>query len=317
MSTRYVWDKYNVIYGNKQTVEKTKYSIDLDGPDYDGAFYFSTGIKTAADGSYTLTGTVLNAISASHTETYVYASASTYRYGAKYKTGNTSYIENTEASSAYWCFQVSHYGNYTYKGEAVLRQDASSFASQYAFSAYELSKTKGPTKIGTVSSANSDAYPQDGVSGSNWYVYKGSDSIDPLSVTYSTNEPDRGETVTAIVEPQATQGVTISYLYQYSTDGGQTWTSAGNATTDTQKGITVPSNAEQFMVRVRAQDDIGFTSADYVTGANLEVQIMRLWVGVDNAAHKGTKLWVGVDGAARRVVRAWVGDENGKARRWF
>lgn len=117
-------------------------------------------------------------------------------------------------------------------------------------------------------------------------------------------------------ETEPTPG-TISYLYQYSTNGGQTWTSVGNATTNTQKEVTVPESAEQFMVRVRAQDDIGFTSTDYVAGSNLEVQIMRLWVGVDNVAHKGKKLWVGVDGVARRAVRAWVGDENGTARRWF
>lgn len=617
MSTRYVWDKYDAIYGNKQTEEKTEYSIDLNSGEYDGAFYFSTGIKMAADGSYTLTGNVLNAISASHAETYVYTSASTYRYGAKYKTGNTSYIENTETSSAYWCFSVSSPGGYKYVGKAVLRQDAASFGAQYSFSTYKLSIIKGPAKIGTLSSANNNAYPQNGVSGSNWYVYKGSDSIDPLSVAYSTDRPERGEAVTVFVEPRKTEGsaprwavsslpasstwddvaygegrflavgygsiarsmdngktwssvtqqaindarsiaygngvfvaagfgeaafstdsgttwtesevpkgnwsaicygggkfvaidtasgssraiysadsgktwrettissglvmlsicygngkfvvvgnqeegdgfsacstdgvtwnvyqikrpagtnvtgywrdvafgdgrfvsvnssgqsaysadgenwtgVTmpgdgtwsgrdwtgiaygskkfvamaensevsaysedggvswiemalprsitwpkiaygdggfvaisstgnisvylpdetsvgyeVSYLYQYSVDGGRTWTTTGDITIETQLDIIVPESAEQFMARVRAQDDIGFTSADYVTGANLEVQTMRLWVGVDGAARRGRKLWVGVDGAARPVTRAWVGDENGKARRWF
>lgn len=112
-------------------------------------------------------------------------------------------------------------------------------------------------------------------------------------------------------------GYTVSYLYQYSTNGGTSWTAAGAATADTQIEITIPDEAEQFMARARAQDDIGFTSADYVAGANLAVQTMRLWVGVENVAKQGRKLWVGVDGAARPVVRGWVGDENGKARRWF
>jgi len=71
------------------------------------------------------------------------------------------------------------------------------------------------------------------------------------------------------------------------------------------------------MVRVQASDDIGFTSTTYIRSAHIKVQLMRLWVGVDNKANPGKKLWVGVDGKARRVVRAWAGDENGKARRWF
>jgi len=112
-------------------------------------------------------------------------------------------------------------------------------------------------------------------------------------------------------------GGIVSYQYEYSTNGGNSWASAGGPTTDTEKDIVVPEKAEQFMARVRAQDDMGFVSNDYVIGPNVPVQTMRLWVGVDNRANPGKKLWVGVDGKARRVVRAWVGDENGKARRWF
>lgn len=116
---------------------------------------------------------------------------------------------------------------------------------------------------------------------------------------------------------QSGYGGTISYQYQYSIDGGTTWTAAGPATTDTEKTITVPQDAEQFMVRVRAQDDMGFVSDDYVAGENLMVQVMMLWVGVNGVARLARKASVGVNGAARPVVRGWVGDENGVARRWF
>lgn len=608
MSTRYLWDKYDAIYGNKETTETSEYSVPLSGPSYNGAFYFSTGIKAETDGSYTLTGTVLNASSMSHTETYAYANAGSYRYGAQYKTGNKSYIENTDKDNAYWCFQVAGTPGETsisYRGKIVLRQDVASFAAQYTFSTYILSKIKGPTKTGTLSNALNNAYPQDGAVGSNWYVYKGSDFIDPLSVTYNTDRPERGKPVTVAVEPapisaetpqwtvstlpasavwsgiaygggwfitvggnsdiarssdggktwsavssnvsdasaityangkfvvvgynsaaystdngatwtaaasfpngqwhsvcygggkfvavnsaadkamyssdgnvwteislpvgggwlgiahgngrfvattmgkiaysdnltewttvqvgydmwravtfsgekfvmvgsggnsaystngegwtvsavldrldlksvaygngnfiavgalvqgdssqigaisvrsadavtwetmtmptserwyaiaygvggfaavsiqsdaaaylpdEVDLGYTVSYLYQYSINGGSSWITVGSATEDTQIEIIIPENAEQFMARARAQDDIGFTSADYVAGTNLAVQTMRLWVGAANAAKQGQKLWVGVGGTARQVVRGWVGDENGKARRWF
>ena len=121
----------------------------------------------------------------------------------------------------------------------------------------------------------------------------------------------------AYLPDKADLGYTISYLYQYSANNGTSWITVGNATADTQKEITVPDKAEQFMARVRAQDDIGFTSADYVAGENLMVQTMLLWVGVDGVARRGRKMWVGVNGEARPIVHGWVGDENGKARRWF
>lgn len=126
-----------------------------------------------------------------------------------------------------------------------------------------------------------------------------------------------GSSVAAYLPDEVDLEYTVSYLYQYSTNSGASWITVGAATADTQIEITIPESAEQFMARVRAQDDIGFTSADYVTGVNLAVQTMRLWVGVANAAKQGRKLWVGVGNAARPVVRGWVGDENGKARRWF
>lgn len=607
MSTRYLWDKYDAIYGDKETTETLEHSVSLSSPSYNEAFYFSTGIKAEADGSYTLTGTVLNASSMSHTETYAYTSAGTYKYGAQYKTGNKSYIENAERNSAYWCFRVIGTPGGTsikYRGEVVLRQDTASFAAQYAFSTYILHKTKGPTKTGTLSNASNNAYPQDGAVGSNWYVYKGSDSIDPLSVTYNTDRPERGKPVTAAVEPapisaetpqwtasalpasavwcgvaygggwfiavggnsdiarssdggktwssvssnvsdasaityengkfvvvgynsaaystdngatwtaaasfpngqwhavcygggkfvavdsnankamyssdgnawteislpsgggwlgiaygngrfvattmskiaysdnlvewttvqvgydmwravtfadekfvmagsfgnsaystngeawtisavldrldlkdiaygngnfiavgalvqsdssqtgtisarsadavtwetmtmptsekwyaiayggggfaavsmqsdaaaylpdEINLGYTVFYLYQYSINGGSSWITVGTATADTQIEIMIPERAEQFMARARAQDDIGFTSADYVAGANLAVQTMRLCIGVNSVARKGVKSWVSPDGTAHRFKRAFVGID-GKARRWF
>lgn len=54
----------------------------------------------------------------------------------------------------------------------------------------------------------------------------------------------------------------ISYTYEYSTDG-QTWVKA-TTTGELTHDITVPSGVTQLQTRVLAQDDIGFTSSDYV-----------------------------------------------------
>lgn len=142
--------------------------------------------------------------------------------------------------------------------------------------------SKGSTT--KISSSSSSAYPT-----SNQYVnsiraevtYLGSDNIDPTDVSYSQTSITPGSSVTVNVTPRSnTYGGTISYLYQYSTDNGSTWTDSGTATTNTSKAITVPSSATQFKVRVRAQDNMGFTSTTYVTGKNLTLQTYTVSLSV-------------------------------------
>ena len=43
---------------------------------------------------------------------------------------------------------------------------------------------KGDTLEGTVSSSNNADYPQNGLAGNYWYVYQGTDTIDPTGVDY-------------------------------------------------------------------------------------------------------------------------------------
>lgn len=60
-------------------------------------------------------------------------------------------------------------------------------------------------------------------------------------------------------------GGEISYQYEYSTDGGATWTAAGT-TTGESLDITVPENVSSFLARVKASDNWGYTSSEYVYG---------------------------------------------------
>lgn len=311
MSTRYVWDKCGIAYTVPTEESSKNYQIYSSG-----YVYLSTEITKNSDGTVDLSGTIISGERYNRPNATVPTvsaqSAATYRYLATNRTGNRTYIESP--GTGYWILATAD--NYLYI-KVRINDDPTYTGEKYYFTVHSLGPSKGNV-IGNVSASESSAYPSDGISGSNWYAYKGSDSIDPISITYSADNPERGEAVTIIVGPtENALGGTISYLYQYSINGGKNWLNAGAAITDLEKEITVPENAEQFMARVRAQDDIGFISADYVTGANLEVQVMRLWVGVNNVARKSKKLWVGVDGVARQAVRAWVGDENGKARRWF
>lgn len=171
--------------------------------------------------------------------------------------------------------------------------------------------------IENVVSGNRSAYSDNGVTDSNWYIYKGSDTIDPYSVSYSKPELQAGEPITVSISPRSpTYGGTISYQYQYSTNGGSSWTTINNSTTATSATVTIPESATQFQARVRASDNYGFTSSTYVAGSNLAVSQMKGYVGINGKARAVTKLYVGVNGKARQVVKGYIG-VGGKARRFL
>lgn len=123
---------------------------------------------------------------------------------------------------------------------------------------------------GYVSNPNSSAYPQDGVSGANWYDYQGSDNIDPTACSIPSTI--MGGTQIQITVTPGTGKVyegTVSYLYQVKL-GDADWTTIAT-TTATSKNYTVPYGTTTFQVRVRAQDNLGFTSTDYVTSSSVTV----------------------------------------------
>lgn len=177
--------------------------------------------------------------------------------------------------------------------------------------------TCGTTLLGTESSNKSGASGAFYSGGWKWRVYKGSDTIDPLSVTYRENTLYKGEPVTVQVEARTpTYGGTISYQYQYSVDGGKTWTNAGSKTTETSLEITVPAEAKQFQARVLASDNYGFTSTTYVNGPAVGVSQLKAYGGRDGKARSVLKMYSGVNGKARTVVKSYIGI-GGKARKFL
>ena len=111
---------------------------------------------------------------------------------------------------------------------------------------------------------NSNQYPSDGISGDYWYVYKGSDNIDP-TISYDTKQILTKETVINLTPSADNQyGGTITYDYQVNIDGNN-WVDIGS-TTATSMNYIIPATATQFQARVRARDNMGFTSTTWVTG---------------------------------------------------
>lgn len=124
---------------------------------------------------------------------------------------------------------------------------------------------------GTASNSSSGAYPTDSYSGSYWYVYQGSDSIDATAVSYSNQSPMGGQSITINVTPRSnTYGGTIQYTYQVRLSGGS-WTTIASKTTATSRQYTIPAGTTSFAARVVANDTWGFSSSTYTTGSTITV----------------------------------------------
>ena len=126
------------------------------------------------------------------------------------------------------------------------------------------------SSLGYASSASDGAYPSDGVSGNVWYTKQGSDNIDP-SVCSIPSTIMGGTEIQITVTPGTGKvySGTVSYLYQVKL-GDADWTTIATTSATSQK-YTVPYGTTTFQARVRAQDNLGFTSTDYVTSSSVTV----------------------------------------------
>ena len=130
-------------------------------------------------------------------------------------------------------------------------------------------KSKG-IKWSYASGTSNTLYPTDDISGSYWYTYKGSDNIDPKSISYpSTIKGGQSITLTTTKSSGIKYGGTITYTYEVQLNGGS-WTSIGDSTSLT-KSYTVPKGTITIRARVKARDNLGFTSTTYKTGSQVTV----------------------------------------------
>ena len=273
MSTRYVWGRYSRNFV-LSLARKRSHSINSgfvrelnDG--LTGSWDESTAVDVSS-GSISLINPTRKSVSPNYYEINDFSymiPAGTYMKSAVFGGANgTIYIDtNTNITGD---GELSTLSGYAWQGNLTIRGQSCSVTSSQG------------TLQGYASSASSGAYPQDGISGNYWYEYAGSDNIDAASVGYSTLEPRGGETVTINVTPSSGKvySGTVSYLYQVQLDGGA-WTTIAT-TTATSQSYTIPTGTQTFAARVRAQDNIGFTSSTYTTGATVTVKNSNAFVGV-------------------------------------
>lgn len=349
MSTRYVWNKSGGVE-YVDNVEKglssgwsTSFSEDMnyipigtftgyppaiDQPVCYRSYSFdsTTGKYSGTGGSKTLAATVAdlelgveiqNRVAPSDVYPYIISSDGQYVY-----TWDKRLLKNGTVASddtVYWTRFVSgknQQNNYIPSSAnnaiciSMIDQDSDTY-DYYVLGIVKVHSTTATGQSSKVSSGNSNAYSGDD------YEYLGSDSIDPLSISYPTTGKKPGDSITVTVTPGSnTYGGTIQYLYQYNTGSG--WFDI-RTTTDLSVGFNIPNNATSIQFRVRAQDTWGFTSDDYVTGPIVYFEgeaAGRVWIGVGNTAKQATGVWVGVNGVAKKVTAMWVG-VNGIAKKVF
>lgn len=266
MANRYVWNKYNrnSRYVNNDTSD---YSIGVDSQ-YDDVFSIEETDPSpmSTNGRYSVTLkrilTVLQTYKGDTNRCIVIV-----KKDKNYKTG-----EVVQVRTVYKLRSSSHYWKYQTSLEIIPISSSIGTDETYCWRrTASLKYSQGSTNYGPVSSADSGAYPSDSSSGSNWYVYQGSDNIDPASVTIPASIQG-GTSIDITVAPSTGKkyGGTVSYTYQYKLDNGR-WQALSGPTTATTQQLTVPKGTASVQVQVRAQDNLGFTSSTWVASASVEV----------------------------------------------
>lgn len=289
MSTRYVWSRYNRKFEERTTqssLGSVPYGIGV-AFGLTHTFDQNTGLFTMHDCVVYPSGTGTTHLKSNVRPVFMINVDGIDEFGNRDSvSGNTLFRDNGNGNE--WELR---------NGNVRIRDD---FDGEYFDSIdreepYMISNTK----LSDVSSPNSGAYPQNGVSGSNWYEYEGSDNIDPSSVSIpAVIMPSQQITITVTPGTGKVYGGTVSYQYQVRLDGGA-WQTVATTTATTQT-YTVPAGTQSIQARVRAQDNMGFTSTTYVESAAVTVTNTPASITVPGAAMVGQSLvvsWEAVEGA--------------------
>lgn len=282
MSTRYVWDRYTTSTTVAPTTQFTYWQnwqyISIGTVNTSPILYMGTSVSVSGS-TWTL--------NVSNTSTWVYANyvvipGGTYfvftdRGDVSGSISNTSNgtLNGSEISKLYYCptTQTFLYAWWT--------ENVAGTAYRFPTLAYDVNygtpniyntgvSTGQGSYDSTVSSNKSNAYPNGGKSGSYWYTYKGSDNLDPSAVTIPSTI-NGGDTISISLTPSTGKVYTGTTNYQYSYKfGSGNWTDLATSS-DTSYSLLVPEDTVSVQARVRAIDNIGFVSNDYVQSSSVNV----------------------------------------------
>ena len=255
MSTRYVWGRYTAQQRQEYRTRYREVTEDI------GQLFFNL---SGANASY---GTIYIGRSYYLSQSDGTYSESNYRQYTWSELSDSPVSGYITATSGNMYYSPSWEGVYNIvNGYRVRSDDTTQYTSEryQQLYTYYVQGSFIDWKTG-----NSRYSYSDGYSGGDYYTYQGSDNIDPAAVNLPENIRG-GSVVNVSVNPSAGQKYEglISYQYQYRLDGGN-WVTIG--TSGVSESFTVPNGTQTVQVRVRAQDDLGFVSNDWITSGVVSV----------------------------------------------
>lgn len=255
MSTRYVWGRYTAQQRQEYRTRYREVTEDI------GQHFFRLSGANAPDGTiYIGRSYYLSQSDGTYSE-------SNYRQYTWSELSDSPVSGYITATSGNMYYSPSWEGVYNIvNGYRVRSDDTTQYTSEryQQLYTYYVQGSFIDWKTG-----NSRYSYSDGYSGGDYYTYQGSDNIDPAAVNLPENIRG-GSVVNVSVNPSAGQKYEglISYQYQYRLDGGN-WVTIG--TSGVSESFTVPNGTQTVQVRVRAQDDLGFVSNDWITSGVVSV----------------------------------------------
>lgn len=255
MSTRYVWGRYSIEQETRLVTRYRQTSTPMDGSVTVNNVEPGDSFQVGASYSFSeYTGTY----SLRNLSTYTLPSGYVYDLARGYMTMTSGYMYYGEFRSVYGSLHIVAKGSVT-----GIKYGAESYQTTIIVD-------NAGTFLASVSSASSGAYPYDDSQGGYYYKLQGSDNIDPAAVALPA-EVYEGKAAVITLTPGTGKVYdgTVSYTCQYRLDGGA-WQDLGT-TGAVSYSFQVPEGAATIQVRARAQDDLGFVSADWVTSAAAEV----------------------------------------------
>ena len=266
MSTRYIWGQY--------TVSTEVYPITQYRETYDtGSGDYRSNMESG-DRWYLWDDYIFN----SNTGSFITTSGKYWTVGSGWagKALGSGYVEPMSADVGYNAKYSLIYSNVWIGRDYVFGigfcSEASAWRGYYArlYQSQGYDEVKG-SFIGYVSSNSSGTYPTNGKKSGYWYVYQGTDNIDPKAVAIpDTIEGGSYITITVTPSSSSQSGPAVSYIYQYKFGDDGAWTTLTTSSA-TQYSLSVPMDTPSVQVRVQAKDASKFTSTTYVYSKTVEV----------------------------------------------
>lgn len=279
MSIRYVWGRYNV-KSEIETNETVYDNIDSRGCIVASSSNWLCNAYTfGEDGYYHVdesdSNKLMSASGSNQVKHYQYCISKSDQYPGPARDPIGDILIEHHIPPTYEGEETGTYSiwdSYRYTDDEILRifaiLETSSIKTRGEISATIVSPTtveSAGSLIKYLSSGTRNLYPtNDKHDDGYWYKLRGRDIIDP-TIAYD-NKLIFGQSITIQLTRSTSiqYGGTITYDYQVNIDGTN-WVDIGS-TTATSMNYTIPATATQFQARVRARDNMGFTSTTWVTG---------------------------------------------------